>query len=137
MLFGVFLTIAFSLNLSAKDLYFEGYTYYDFYQNQPNSITLTVDKIYNARNARTGTLKVQLWAMSYPYDGGYINGYVVAETTLGELYPNRYYGNVSRSVPFVMPPPGRYFMTMVLAEFQHNGQYQTIDWINYKRKERF
>jgi len=132
-LFALFM-LFFSESASAKSLYFDGYTSYNRYGN---NITLRADYIRNARNSRTGTIKMQLWATKYKYRGGYINGYVVGEANLGELYANRYFRNVSRTVYFNSPPPGYYYLTMVLAEYGHNGSYRTMDYINYRRKERF
>ncbi|MBN2825711.1 MAG: hypothetical protein JXQ76_10320 [Campylobacterales bacterium] len=124
----------FTSSASAKSLYFDGYTSYNRYGS---NITLSADYIRNTRNARTGTLKMQLWATRSKYRGGYINGYIVGETTLDPLYANRYYRNVSRTVYFRQPPAGYYYMTLVLAEYRHNGQYQTMDYVNYRRQERF
>ncbi|MEA2029879.1 MAG: hypothetical protein U9N49_13030 [Campylobacterota bacterium] len=119
---------------SAKSLYFDGYTSYDWYGN---NLTLQADYIRNTRNARTGTLKMQLWATRYKYRGGYLDGYVLGEVEIGELHANRYYRNMSRTTYMRKPPRGSYFLTLVLAEFQHNGRYQTIDYVSYRKKERF
>jgi len=129
-LFMTFLTSS----ASAKNLYFDGYTSYNRYGG---NITLSADFVRNTRNARTGTLKMQLWATKQKYRGGYINGYVVGEVNLGELYANRYFQNVSRTVYFRQPPAGYYYMTMILAEYRYNGQYETMDYVNYQRQERF
>jgi len=32
---------------------------------------------------------------------------------------------------------GYYYMTMILAEYRYNGQYETMDYVNYQRQERF
>jgi len=124
----------FASHVSAKSVYIDGYTSYDRYGN---SINISADYIRNKRNARTGTLKLQLWATRSKYRGGYINGYIVGQSTLGELYANRYYRNISRDVAFKRPPPGRYYMTMILAEYRYDGTYKTMDYVNYKRRERF
>jgi hypothetical protein len=124
----------FSTTASAKSVYFDGYTSYNRYGN---NITLRADYVRNTRNARTGTLKLQLWATRYKYRGGYINGYIVGQSTLGELYANRYYRNVSRTVRFRRPPPGYYYMTLVLAEYRYDGTYKTMDYVNYRRRESF
>jgi len=119
----------------ASNVKFEGMTSYNRYGNQ---ITLSADRVksYKGRG-KTGTLKMMLWASKRKYRGGNINGYVVGQSKLGQLIGNNYYSNLRRTVSFRTPPRGRYYyMTLTLSEYQ-NGRYRIVDYVSYKRKERF
>jgi len=118
----------------ASNVKFEGYTSYNRYGSQ---ITLSADRVKSYKGGgKTGTLKMMLWASNRKYRGGNIRGYVVGESKLGQLIGNNYYSNLSRTVRFNPPPRGRYYMTLTLSEYQ-NGRYKIVDFVSYKRKERF
>jgi hypothetical protein len=118
----------------AKELQFSGYT---SYQRHGGTITLSADRIKNNRNGgKSGTLKVMLWATKYKYRGGRINGYILGQSDLGQLYGNRYFNRIARNVTFYSPPRGRYYMTLTLSEYRY-GRYEVVDYVNYSRKERF
>lgn len=98
------------------------------------------------RAAYTGSVRVSLWAVSIPYDGGELNGYKIATA-----YPN-FYGNGARSrnqlynysstqlrsrVVGRNPPPGMYCLLVTLE--QHNSQscntadhFCIADWQQYR-----
>ena len=118
----------------AKQIQYEGMTSYNRYGNE---ITLSADRVKRyKRSGRSGTLKMMLWASKRKYRGGNIRGYVVGESKIGRLIRNNYYSNLHRTVRFKNPPRGRYYMTLTLSEYR-NGRYQIVDYVNYKRKERF
>ncbi len=118
----------------AKQIQYEGYTSYNRYGNQ---ITLSADKVKSyRRGGKTGTLKMMLWASKNKYHGGNIRGYVVGQSKIGRLRGNNYYKNLNRKVKFKTPPRGRYYMTLTLSEYRH-GKYKIVDYVSYKRRERF
>ena len=48
------------------------------YRINGKQITIYGDKIENQNNGgRTGTLKIAIYGTSYPYSGGYLNGYLL------------------------------------------------------------
>jgi len=132
----LFISLAFMLTSFsyAKDLQFSGYT---SYKRSGGSIRLQADTVRNNRNGGiSGTLKLMLWACNRKYRGGRINGYVIGESVLGQLNGNNYFPNVSNWVSFIAPPLGSYYMTLTLSEYSH-GRYEIVDYVNYRRRERF
>ncbi len=124
----------FLVSANAKSLYISGYTSYDISRG---NINISVDRIHNKRRSgRSGTLKLAIWVTKYRYRGGTISGYVIGETTLGQLYANKYYADVSRTVNYYRPPRGRYYTTFVLSEYR-NGRYLTVDYITYDTRKPF
>ena len=118
----------------AKELGFSGQT---SYQRSGSTVTLVSNTIHNNRDGGTsGTLKLMLWATPAPYDGENINGFVVAQTELGSLLGNTYFPNISRTVSFLTPSAGSYFMTLTLSEYR-DGHYQIVDYMNYSNMEAF
>lgn len=118
----------------AKDLQFSGYTSYKRYGGTMN---LSADTVRNNRmQGVSGDLKIMLWATRDKYRGGYINGFVVAQSRIGRLRGNNFFSRVSRDASFYAPPRGRYFMTLTLSEYRY-GRYEIVDYINYNRRESF
>jgi len=84
--------------------------------------TLRAETIANRSTTRTtGSLKLELWATVNPYSGGTINGTQMAAFRLpgnGQLSPNTSFTGVSLSGAVnAEPPPGSYYVTMILSEF--------------------
>ena len=109
------------------------------YEAVGNLVTLSVDRIDNLREdySYSGTLAIQLWATSAPYNGEpTLSGYKLAERRIGILEAGYYYDNISHRVPFFAPPNGVYNVVFVLAEWNGNS-YETIDWENFLDFEAF
>lgn len=110
---------------------FTGPVSYAFNQ-QMTAVTLQAGMIKNdSRENATGSLKVQLWASSSPYDGGTIRGHLLATTgRLEALGPGQFFENLKPTVAYT-PPPVRdnYFLVFVLLEFK-NGNYVIVDHVD-------
>lgn len=92
-----------------------------------NTVNFLLDRIQNpATNHTTGTLRVELWATTSPYDGGDLNGYRVAAyqaagSTNGTLAGGQYFSDINVTSPITnRPPAGSYYMTIVVAEYGTN-----------------
>jgi len=92
-------------------------------------IKLYGDKIENQNNGgRSGTLKVAIYATNYPYNGGYLNGYLLYEYSLDPLNAGYYYSDVSKTGWCTYPPDGSYSLTIVLLEYI-SYEYEIVDYI--------
>jgi subtilisin-like proprotein convertase family protein/subtilisin family serine protease len=87
-------------------------------------VTFSADKVENVGTAGSGTIRLELWLTTAPWNpSGQNTGYEVAVDRLvssanGTLAPNTYYSNISASVPLKnLPPPGTYFATLVAADY--------------------
>jgi len=101
---------------------------YDFNQ-QMTTVMLQCGMIKNdSRENATGSLKVQLWASSSPYNGGTIRGHLLGTTgKLEGLGPGQYYENLRRTVTYDPPPSrGSYYLTWLLLEYK-NGAYVIVN----------
>jgi hypothetical protein len=109
------------------------------YEAVGSLVTLSVDRIDNLREdySYSGTLAIQLWATSAPYNGeSTLSGYKLAEKRVGILDGGYYHDNISYRVPFFAPPNGVYNVVFVLAEW-NGSSYETIDWENFLDFEAF
>tara|TARA_Y100000766_G_C18772236_1_gene538903 strand:- start:218 stop:631 length:414 start_codon:yes stop_codon:yes gene_type:complete len=99
------------------------------YKIDKNYITVYGDKIQNQNNSgRTGTLKVAIYATSYPYRGGYLNGYKLYEYKLDPLDSGTYYYDISKTGWCTYPPNGTYSLTIVLLEYI-SYDYKVVDYV--------
>jgi len=111
-----------------------------------NSIDLNAQKITNTdtgAGGRSGSLKLELWALSAPYSGsGGVRGYKVAAArvptecgTGGTLATGSSCSNISVTSSYTKPPAGTYTAAMFLTEFsstcQGNEQYCIEDYLNF------
>lgn len=106
------------------------------YQFGPGNttVTLSFDAITNssAENA-TGTIMMQLWAMSAPYESGTLRGHVVASYKLEGLDAGLRYSNLKKTVKTSMPPRrGDYYMCLTVSEYRESG-YVITDFRNMTR----
>jgi|TARA_B110000114_G_C14944252_1_gene337672 hypothetical protein len=107
------------------------------YRTDGNEITVYGDKIQNQNNGgRTGTLKLAVYATSYPYSGGSLNGYNLFERKLDPLDGGYYYYDVSKSGWCTYPPKGRYSITILLMEYA-SYDYEIVDYITMNRYTSF
>jgi hypothetical protein len=99
------------------------------YKIDGNYVNLYGDKIENQNNSgRTGTLKIAIWATSFPYSGGYINGYNLSEFKLDPLHSREYYYDISKTGWCTYPPNGTYSLTILLLEYI-SYDYKIVDYI--------
>jgi hypothetical protein len=107
------------------------------FQFGPNNATVEfgADAIVNNADNTSGTIKVQLWALNYPYEGDGLDGHLVAEFKLDALYAGNEYRPAWRNLAARLPPRrGNYVMALVVSEFQHAGNYQITDWRNFDNR---
>jgi hypothetical protein len=92
------------------------------YSYSGNSVTITVEQINNdSYTYTTGTLRLELWAAegpTAPTRDSVVTGYKLATTSsLDPLTPRTYYSNVTRTTTFTTPPPGTYWIVLLLSEY--------------------
>lgn len=100
------------------------------YSFSGSTARLTADRVENASLSRTsGTLRLALWMST----GGYRQfGYRTATYSLGQLPPNTHFSNLDSGViPFTVPPTGCYYVSMQLEEFQSDGTYAYVDYLDF------
>lgn len=108
------------------------------YHVQGNSITFSVEKVRNRRTSRSGTLMLEVWATQRPYTGVGIRGYLLAEVRLGELNGNHYFSYLSYSRSLMrVPPPGTYYISIILTEYQGNGRDAVKDFTAFRQTVTF
>jgi Thrombospondin type 3 repeat len=90
------------------------------------AVTLHADEIVNFDFYFSGTLGLEYWAFSYPFDGSYQLGYKLAQSTLIGLSPGYEYSDVDRVAVYSPPPYGFYFPSLMLTEYS-----SAIDWVNF------
>jgi hypothetical protein len=95
-------------------------------------VQLCVDRVENPRaeGNRSGTLSLELWALSAPFEGGRFHGHHLAGVEIGsvngqdsrELQPN--------DLAFTPPPAGTWQIVLMLREWTANG-FVTRDFANF------
>jgi hypothetical protein len=109
---------------------FNGTVRYDF-ANQETEVVLSADLIDDtSKENATGTLQVELWATSAPYESGQIQGHMLGSAKLEGLAPGQFYKNLRRTVPYTAPPRGTYYITMLLLEYRA-GRYVIVEHRNF------
>lgn len=113
--------------LGANGLSIVGTVSYSF---SGSTARLKADRIENANFLRTsGTLRISLWMSASGYRQF---GYRTAVYTLGQLSPNAFFFNVdSGTIAFTAPPTGCYYGSMFLEEFQSDGTYAAVDYVDF------
>jgi hypothetical protein len=92
------------------------------------SVEMCVDKISHTRTNYTGTLRLALWATQTPYSGGRISGWEMGMVQKKALDPGYSYNDVHNTAKFVKPPPGNYYVSLLLLEFD-GGEYVIKAWL--------
>ncbi len=108
------------------------------YTLKGDQVTIYAQKLtnYSPVGTHSGSIRIQLWATFQQYTGGTINGYKIAEIDLGVLNGGNTFREINRTVYTNNPPPGSYYMSIVLAEY-NRGKYWTADWKNYPKRQIF
>lgn len=100
-------TVSYSINRSAK------------------TVELHCDKIVKKGANGTGTLKVQLWAITESEKNRINRGYILAEFTLDPLEGNSHYYDIDRTLSMNIPPPGEYPLGLELSSYHDDESYYT------------
>src|SRR6516165_5938984 len=100
-----------------------------------NTAVLTADQIKNLdASGLSGTVRVELWALTAPYTGSGGMGYKLAQFTVGQLPAGASLYNLSSgSVAFTSPPSGTWTLVLLLTEFSggvSDDGYAPTDWRN-------
>jgi hypothetical protein len=86
-------------------------------------------RIVNNRSGSSGTIKLKLYFTSSRYEGGSINGYVMVDKSFDTLEAGYQLSNVNFADTAGVPPPGIYYATLVLLEY--DGEFYIQDYINF------
>ncbi len=101
------------------------------YETNATVLTLNAYRVENNAGRSTGTLKLQLWASTQPYNGTSISGYKMGEYTLGSLVNNQYFYGIRQNVTYTAPPAGTYYVTMMLTET--SGSDVQVDYVKFDK----
>jgi len=95
-------------------------------------VTIDAERIENPRDTAnvSGTLAVELWALSEPYSGGRFQGTPLAGVAFDPLSGRFEYRQRSFELPFTTPPVGNWIVTLMLREWTALG-YVTRDFVNF------
>lgn len=114
-------------------------TYNYNYNGNSGTLEMTAEQVKNTRpSGVSGTLQLRLWATtSAPIFGQTINAFVLGAYTLGQLNGGSSFFNVDTGIiGFTPPPPGTYFITMALMEYD-GSQYNYQDFIVFPTQKSF
>ncbi len=94
-------------------------------------VTISTGRIENPRVASntSGTLSLELWALSEPYTGGMFQGQPLAGIVLGRLDGQSGWENASYTLNYAPPPTGSWHATVMLREWT-GASYTTRDYRN-------
>lgn len=98
------------------------------YNAKGNALSLFCTKITNNAAYLSGPLLLRVWATKKPYNGGRINGFVLAQVQPANLKSNHAYNNYSQNLYCTVPPRGSYYVTLTLEEDQGNG-WEIADYV--------
>lgn len=97
------------------------------------NVSVTVEQVCNPRaaNNTSGTLALELWAVSEQYVGGVVRGHQLAGVELGTVGGQTSRTDVAATVAFVEPPAGQWQIVLMLREWTAAGyvtrDYRTFD----------
>jgi hypothetical protein len=101
-------------------------------------LAVDVERIHNPRDSdnMSGTLSLELWALSEPYVVGDFAGYALGGVALGTLAGSASWQNCSYDLEISPPPPDLYTLVLMLREWDGNG-YVTRDHSNFRDRVTF
>ena len=96
-------------------------------------LVVDVERIHNPRDSNnlSGTLSLELWALTEPYHAGDFAGHALAGLTLGTLAGGASWQDLSYELEINPPPAGTYSLVLMLREWAGNG-YVTCDHSNFR-----
>jgi competence ComEA-like helix-hairpin-helix protein len=97
-----------------------------------DKIHLTVAALENPRDPAnlTGTLALELWALTKPYNNGSFQGTHLAGVAIGNLAGQQSWYNLAYDLAFTPPSVGRWHLALMLREWTGTG-YTTRDYYNF------
>jgi hypothetical protein len=101
------------------------------YRIAEDRVHLSVEHIENPRETAnlSGTLALELWALTAPYAGGAFHGTHLAGVSIGSLFGQTESTTTSFDLPFFSPPAGNGHFVLMLREWTSAG-YVTRDFAN-------
>lgn len=102
------------------------------YAFEGDVVRLSVERIENPRGSDnlSGTLTLELWALTTPYQGGPFSGVQFGSVTLGTLAGQASWSEVAVDLPRAELAPGQWQLVMMLREWTPAG-YLTRDFCNF------
>jgi hypothetical protein len=96
------------------------------------TVTVSADGITNPRAADnlSGTLSLELWALTSPYTGGTPAGVQLAASQLGNLGGQQAWHNINAERPLAATPAGTWHIALLLREWASTG-FVTRDYVNF------
>lgn len=89
--------------------------------NTGGTIEVQVAKISHTRPGTTGALKLGIMVSRQPWSPT-ATGYMIGVVKKNPLQANFSYNNVKNTAQYTRPPPGKYYVTLILSE-NINGTY--------------
>jgi hypothetical protein len=96
-------------------------------------LVVDVECIENPRDPdnMSGTLALELWALSEPYRAGDFRGHALGAVVPGSLAGGASWRNLSYDINIAAPPDGSYTLVLMLREWNGNS-YITRDHCNFR-----
>ncbi|MDB4989329.1 MAG: hypothetical protein JWN04_4507 [Myxococcaceae bacterium] len=103
------------------------------YRFDGDSVVLSADGVRNSRSDDnlSGSLSLELWALSTPYEGGPLQGTLLAQSPLGRLAGQAELRYVEQRVALNQAPCGDWQLALVLTEWTDAAGYVTRDFCNF------
>lgn len=103
------------------------------YQIDGEEAVLEADAIRSPRDADnvSGSLSLELWALSGEYRGGTFEGHLLGRADLGRLPGQSSRHAISERVTFSAPPPGEWNVVLMLREWTGSSGYVTRDYARF------
>lgn len=107
------------------------------YHLDNENLHLDVEEIINnrSRDNTSGTLSLEMWALSQPYHGGSFSGHQVASMEVGELQGQHTLNNCHYAMNIRPPGEGQWHLTLMLREWD-NGVWVTRDFVSFPQPVR-
>jgi competence ComEA-like helix-hairpin-helix protein len=105
---------------------FEGAVAYGI---EGDEVLISAESVLNPRSEgnTSGSLTLELWASSEPYVSGAPRGHRLAGAELGSIYGQYVLPDVARRTAFAAPPPGQWYVALLLREWTVAQGYVTRD----------
>lgn len=96
-------------------------------------LVLKAEAVVNPREADnlSGSLRIDLWALTTPYIGGNFDGFLLGSVDLGRVAGQSLLPEIAASVPFIAPPTGEWHVVMMLREWAGPAGYVTRDYAGF------
>lgn len=103
------------------------------YAVEADQVTLKAERVHNPRlrSNLSGTLSLELRAMSEPYRGDDTESTVLATALLGRIAGQDSLQSFEAKAPFAAPPVGLWHMVLLLREWTADAGYVTRDSCNF------